>query len=63
MKVGDLVYHVLWNPSKNIYGIILERVYDPLAMSNKVFKVLWRDGAIGENVWDYDLKLVQDESR
>ena len=42
-----------WRKPK--WGIILERVHDPLAMSNKVFKVWWGDGTVGNNVWDYDL--------
>jgi len=61
-NVGDLVYHISQLRSLNNYGIILERVHDPRALHNKVFKILWRNGRIGENVWDYDLELVN-ESR
>jgi len=25
-----------------------------------VFKVLWHDGTIGNNVWDYDLKVINE---
>ena len=63
MKVGDLVYHISVLRSLNMYGIILERVPYPRALRNKVFKIFWRNGKIGENVWDYDLELVQNESR
>jgi len=31
-------------------------------MNNKVFKVLWQNGTIGNNIWDYDLELIS-ESR
>jgi hypothetical protein len=55
MKKGDLVFSVLFTKWKPKWGIILERVHDPLAVSNKVFKVWWGDGTVGNNVWDYDL--------
>ena len=59
MKVGDLVKTVA-----GFYrcGILVERVYDPLAMSNKVFKVRWSNGTLGNNVWEYDLEVIS-ESR
>ena len=61
MKVGDLVKdnHPSWSGVERI-GIIIERTshYRRVA-SNKLFKVLWRDGTIGNNVWDYDLKIVE----
>jgi len=62
MKVGDLVYHISVLRSLNNYGIILERVREPRALHNKVFKILWRNGRIGEAVWDYDLELAQNKS-
>jgi hypothetical protein len=57
MNVGDLVQDICWLGER--LGIILEKVRDPLAMNNQVFKVLWRDGTIGNSVWDYDLEKVQ----
>ena len=63
MKVGDLVWFVKPHNDRNMYGIIIERVNDPLAFNNDVFKILWRDGTIGNNLWSYDLCLVKNESR
>ena len=62
MKAGDLVRHALAHKRENMIGILLEKVHDPLAMNNDVFCVLWRDGKIGNNVWDYDLVAIN-ESR
>jgi hypothetical protein len=62
MKVGDLVKHALAHKRENMIGVLLEKVHDPLAMNNDVFSVLWRDGKIGNNVWDYDLVVIN-ESR
>ena len=61
MKKGDLVCH--WHRGElsdgyNVLGIILEEVHDRLATNNDVFKVWWADGTVGNNVWDYDLKVV-----
>tara|TARA_R110000824_G_scaffold24016_2_gene85037 strand:+ start:1609 stop:1797 length:189 start_codon:yes stop_codon:yes gene_type:complete len=55
VKVGDLVKHAFAHKREMMTGILLEKVHDPLAMNNDVFRVLWRDGKIGNNVWDYDL--------
>ena len=65
MKVGDLV--VCNHPARFTVGSTPQRVgllisestdrYVSMAL-NKAFKVLWRDGTIGNNVWDYDLELV-----
>jgi hypothetical protein len=41
-------------------GVLLEKVHDPLAMNNDVFTVLWRDGKIGNKVWDYDLVVINE---
>ena len=65
MTKGDLVCH--WHRGElsggyNMLGVILEEVRDQLAMHNKVFTVVWQDGTVGNNVWDYDLK-VMNESR
>ena len=44
----------------NMLGVIIEEVHDPLAMHNDVFKVWWTDGTVGNNVWDYDLKVMNE---
>ena len=56
MKVGDLVKtnHPSWMNRERIGMIVgLSPASRP---TNKSFKVLWHDGTIGNNVWDYDLK-------
>ena len=60
MKIGDLVKTV-----HGFYrrGFIVEQVQDRLALKNKVFRVLWLDGSVGNNIWDYDLELVNNENR
>jgi hypothetical protein len=58
MKVGDLVKHALAHRRENMIGVLLEKVHDPLASANDVFNVMWRDGTIGKNVWDYDLVAI-----
>jgi len=67
MKVGDLVRHVFGDEliverMEMKIGIIVERVFDPLASTNDVFNVVWRNGSLGKNVWDYDLVAIN-ESR
>ena len=62
MKIGDLVRHTLAHKRENSIGIILEKRKDPMAMNNDVFNIMWRDGTIGNNVWDYDLVVIN-ESR
>ena len=62
MKVGDLVacnhpaYFTVGSTPQRM-GVIVGRTNS--ALYNKSFKVLWRDGTIGNNVWDYDLKIVE----
>ena len=60
MKIGDLVKTV-HGPYRR--GFIVEQVQDRLALNNKVFRVLWLDGSVGNNIWDYDLELVNNENR
>ena len=59
MKVGDLVKdnHPSWLGREERIGVIVGRTNS--ASYNKSFKVLWRDGTIGNNVWDYDLKIIK----
>ena len=56
MKSGDLVKTVL-GPYRR--GFIVEQVQDRLALNNKVFRVLWLDGSVGNNIWDYDLEVAE----
>ena len=62
MKVGDLVKdnHPSWINRERV-GVVVSRGVSMLGASrmNKSFNVLWRDGTIGNNVWDYDLKIVK----
>jgi len=64
MKVGDLVKTVQLRRSRHRdkCGLLVAQVQDRLAMHNKVFKVLWQNGTIGNNIWDYDLEVIS-ESR
>ena len=65
MKVGDLVKsnHPSWLGRDERIGVIVGTGFRwTETCSNKAFNVLWRDGAIEKNVWDYDLKVVN-ESR
>ena len=60
IAIGDLVQLVRLYPSDKIRkGIVVERVFDPMAGLNKCFKVLWNDGTVGNNVIDYDLELIE----
>ena len=62
MKVGDLVRHnhPAWPPGFERIGVIVG-MGDSWKGSrlNQLFKILWRDGTIGNNVWDYDLKIIK----
>tara|TARA_Y100001973_G_C5038438_1_gene251607 strand:+ start:190 stop:372 length:183 start_codon:yes stop_codon:yes gene_type:complete len=60
VKVGDLVQHCF---SEKI-GVTIREVFDSLCATtiNKVFDILWLDGTIGHNVWNYDLEVIS-ESR
>ena len=62
MRVGDLVKdnHPSWAGAERI-GVIVGMGVNSIR-SNQLFNVLWRDGTIAKNVWDYDLKVVN-ESR
>ena len=60
MKVGDLVKdnHPSQSGAERI-GVLVARTRLGTSSLNKSFRVLWRDGTIGKNVWDYDLKIVK----
>ena len=57
MKVGDMVKTV-----HGFYrrGLLIEQTQDRLAMNNKVFRVLWHNGTVSNNVWDYDLEVISE---
>ena len=44
------------------HGVIIQEQHTSRAL-NRMFRVLWQNGTIGENVWDYDLKRIEDEDR
>ena len=60
MKVGDLVKDN--HPSRGMeperIGVLVGEMPKSRAL-NRLFKVLWHDGTIGNNVWDYDLKIIK----
>ena len=60
MKVGDLVKH--WRHGYKSPGIVIKRHPDHPGRKNKVFDILWQDGTMGHNVWNYDLEVIN-ESR
>ena len=63
MKVGDLVkdnYPSHANMDK--IGVIIARTRLGISCLNRSYNVLWHNGTIGNNVWDYDLKVIN-ESR
>ena len=62
MKVGDLVRddRPSWLGGERVGVIISESTDRYVSMAlNRAFKVLYRDGTIRNNVWDYDLKIVK----
>ena len=61
MKVGDFVKsaYPAWSDRPDRYGFIIEEVSKSSFIRNKVFKVLWTNGEIGNNIFDYDLELVK----
>ena len=59
MKVGDLVKDN--HPTgQGWVGIIVASVPHSTAL-NKVFRVLWQNGKVGDNIWDYDLKSLSEK--
>lgn len=59
MKVGDLVKD---NHPTGLgrVGVITASMPHSTAL-NKVFRVLWQNGSTGDNIWDYDLKLLSEK--
>ena len=60
MKVGDLVKdsHPSLGMGSERIGVLVGEM-PRSAPTRRLFKVLWRDGTIGNNVWDYDLKIIK----
>ena len=59
MKVGDLEKDT--HPTGlGRTGIVIASVPHSTAL-NKVFRVLWQNGKVGDNIWDYDLKLLNEK--
>ena len=63
LQVGDFVKsaYPAWSDRPDRYGFIVERVIRKKRQPayNNIFKVLWADGQVGNEVWDYDLELVK----
>jgi len=55
MKAGTLVKHMGTNI--NLIGVLIEKMHDPLNYLNRVWKVQWTDGTIGNYVCETDLKV------
>ena len=61
MKVGDLVKHAFGHGDESMVGVLLDKGHDPLSSNYSVFSVLWHNGEIWNNVWDYDLEVISGE--
>ena len=62
LKVGDIVKdnRPSWLGGERVGVIISESTDRYVLMAlNRAFKVLYRDGTIRNNVWDYDLKIIK----
>ena len=61
MKVGDLVKdnHPSRGQGAERIGLLVNQTRLGTSSLNKSFRVLWHDGTIGNNVWDYDLKIIK----
>ena len=62
LKVGDIVKdnRPSWLGGERVGVIISESTDRYVLMAlNRAFKVLYRDGTIRNNVWDYDLKILK----
>ncbi len=67
MKPSDLVEDLSPNYRLHtVLGLIINEYHHPKFGygNNRTFRVLWADGTIGNNVWDYHLKVFEiDEDR
>ena len=60
LQVGDFVKsgYPAWSDRPDRQGFIVEEPPKSRAL-NRIFKVLWINGEIGNNIYDYDLELVK----
>ena len=60
LQVGDFVKHgyPVWSDRPARQGFIVEELPESRAL-NRIFKVLWTNGEIGNNIYDYDLELLK----
>ena len=64
MKVGDLVRynHPAWTGTGRIGVIVgMRQSWSGYKRLNQLFRILWRDGTIGDDIWDYDLKVLNED--
>ena len=60
MKVGDLVHYNYPGRAKKT-GVLVKEIYLNVATPlNQCFNVLWQNGTVGNDVWDYDLKIISE---
>ena len=62
LQVGDFVKDGYPGRSRHVpdrHGFIIAEASKSSFIRNKVFKVLWTNGEIGNNIFDYDLELVK----
>ena len=60
LQVGDFVKDGYPRRSTDRYGFVIEALPIPGASDNwRKLKVLWTNGEIGNNIFDYDLELVK----
>ncbi len=62
VKVGDLVTcnHPARFHDERRLGIIIDNVVHYRRGRNKMFKVMWRNGKVDNRLWDYDLKMINE---
>ena len=51
--------HQLNGLQEGMHGIILEQIFDPMNGTHKAYKVLWKNGEIGTNIYLGDLEIVE----
>ena len=60
LQVGDFVKsaYPAWSDRPARHGFIVEELPNSTTL-NRIFKVLWTNGEIGNNIFDYDLEFVK----
>ena len=51
--------HQLNGLQEGMHGIILEQIFDPMNGTHNAYKVLWKNGEIGTNIYLGDLEIVE----